>query len=41
LVKDPDVQARVFAAWQERDNRAPEEPLGPKHRAELLALLPV
>ena len=41
LVKDPDVQARVFAAWQERDSRPPEEPLGPKHRAELLALLPV
>jgi hypothetical protein len=31
----------VFAAWQDRDNRPPEEPLGPKHRAELLALLPV
>lgn len=41
LVKDPEVQARVFAAWQDRDNRPPEEPLGPKHRAELLALLPV
>jgi 2-polyprenyl-6-methoxyphenol hydroxylase-like FAD-dependent oxidoreductase len=40
MVKDPDVQARVFAAWQDRENRPPEEPLGPKHRAELLSLLP-
>jgi hypothetical protein len=40
MAKDPDVGARVFAAWQDRENRAPEEPLGPKHRVELLALLP-
>jgi hypothetical protein len=40
MVKDADVGARVFSAWQDRDNRPPEEPLGPKHRVELLALLP-
>ncbi|MEN9646581.1 MAG: hypothetical protein RL238_3250 [Actinomycetota bacterium] len=40
LVKDQDVGARVFAVWQDRENRPPEEPLGPKHRAELLELLP-
>jgi len=40
LAQDPDVSARVLAAWQDRENRPPEEPLGPKHRAELLALLP-
>ncbi len=41
MMKDADVGARVLAAWQDRDNRPPEEPLGPKHRAELLELLPV
>ncbi|MFZ4720984.1 MAG: NAD(P)/FAD-dependent oxidoreductase [Ilumatobacteraceae bacterium] len=40
MTKDPDVGARIFAVWQDRDNRPPEEPLGPKHRAELLSLLP-
>lgn len=40
MVSDPDVSSRVFAAWQERDQRPPEPPLGPKHRAELVALLP-
>ena len=40
LAQDPDVSARVLAAWQDRDNRPPEVPLGPKHRVELLALLP-
>ncbi len=40
LTQDADVSARVLAAWQDRENRPAEEPLGPKHRAELLALLP-
>lgn len=40
LMADPDVQARVFAVWQDRDNREPEAPLGPKTRADLLAALP-
>ncbi|MEY4172892.1 MAG: hypothetical protein RI900_57 [Actinomycetota bacterium] len=40
LMKDAEVTGRVFAAWQERDQRPPEEPLGPKRRADLLELLP-
>jgi len=40
LMKDADVTARVLAAWQDRDNRPPEPALGPKRRADLLALLP-
>ena len=40
MMKDADVSARVLAAWQDRDNRPPEPPLGPKHRAELLAASP-
>ncbi|MGB8857657.1 MAG: FAD-dependent oxidoreductase [Ilumatobacteraceae bacterium] len=40
LVKDADVGARVLAAWQDRENRPPEPALGPKHRRDLLALLP-
>ncbi len=40
LLKDADVHARVLAVWQDRDNRPPEPRLGPKDRAELLALLP-
>jgi hypothetical protein len=40
LLKDADVSARVLAAWQDRENRPPEPQLGPKHRADLLALLP-
>jgi 2-polyprenyl-6-methoxyphenol hydroxylase-like FAD-dependent oxidoreductase len=39
LVKDPDVSARVLAAWNERDQRAPEEPTGPASREDLLDLL--
>ena len=39
MVKDPDVGARVLAVWQDRDNRGPEPALGPKRRADLLALL--
>lgn len=40
MVQDADVSARVLAAWQDRENRPPAEALGPKHRRELLALLP-
>ncbi|MFZ9629955.1 MAG: NAD(P)/FAD-dependent oxidoreductase [Ilumatobacteraceae bacterium] len=40
LMKDADVGARVLAVWQGRDSRPPEEPLGPRTRAELRALLP-
>lgn len=39
LAKDPEVGARVFAVWQDRENRPPAEPLGPSSRAELLASL--
>ena len=39
MIKDPDVGARVLAVWQDRDNRPPEAGLGPKRRADLLALL--
>ena len=41
LVKDPDVGARVFAVWQDRENRPPEPALGPRTRAELHHLLAV
>lgn len=40
MAQNADVIARVLAAWQDRENRPPEEALGPKHRVELLALLP-
>lgn len=40
LMKDTEVTNRVFAAWQQRDQRPPEPELGPKRRADLLALLP-
>jgi 2-polyprenyl-6-methoxyphenol hydroxylase-like FAD-dependent oxidoreductase len=39
MIKDPDVGARVLTVWQDRDNRPPEPALGPKRRADLLALL--
>ena len=39
LASDADVGARVLAAWQDRENRPPEPELGPKQRADLLALL--
>jgi flavin-dependent dehydrogenase len=39
LVKDPDVSARVLAAWQDRDNRPPEPVLGPARRSDLMAVL--
>jgi 2-polyprenyl-6-methoxyphenol hydroxylase-like FAD-dependent oxidoreductase len=40
MIKDPDVGARVFAVWQDRENRPPEPLLGPKRRDDLLQLLP-
>lgn len=39
LATDPEVGARVLAVWQDREHRAPEPALGPKHRSELLALI--
>jgi hypothetical protein len=36
---DTDVQARVLAVWQDRDNRPPEPSLGPRKRDDLLAAL--
>ena len=39
MIKDPDVGSRVLAVWQDRDNRPPEAALGPKRRADLLALI--
>ncbi len=40
MAKDADIGARVFAVWQDRENRPAEASLGPKRRADLLALLP-
>lgn len=40
MMTDPDVSGRILAAWQDRDNRPPEPPLGPKHRKDFLDLLP-
>jgi 2-polyprenyl-6-methoxyphenol hydroxylase-like FAD-dependent oxidoreductase len=39
LAKDPEVGARVFAVWNDREHRAPEPALGPKRRSDLLELL--
>jgi len=39
MATDPEVSARVLAVWQDRDNRPPEPPLGPKHRVEFVGLL--
>ena len=36
LITDPDVVGRVMTAYQDRDQRPPEPPLGPP-RDELLA----
>jgi hypothetical protein len=40
MMKDPEVMNRVFAVWQDRENRPPEIPMGPKRRREFLELLP-
>lgn len=39
MIKDTDIGSRVFAVWQDRDNRPPEPPLGPRNRARLLELI--
>ena len=39
LMTDPDVGARVLAVFQDRENRAPEPPLGPQQRADFVAAL--
>lgn len=39
MIKDPDIGNRIFAVWQDRDNRPPEPQLGPKRRGELMAAL--
>ena len=36
MAKDPDVGARVFAVWQDRENRPAEPQLGPKRRQEFV-----
>lgn len=41
LAKDADVNARILAVWQERDNRPPEPAMGPSSRKEFVDLLPV
>ena len=38
MATDPDVGGRIFAVWNDRDNRPPEPSLGPP-RDELLAAL--
>lgn len=40
LMKDAEVMNRVFAVWQDRENRPAEVPMGPKKRSDFLALLP-
>ncbi|MCU1392508.1 MAG: putative epoxidase [Ilumatobacteraceae bacterium] len=40
IVKDADVGARVLAVWQDRDNRPPLPPVGPKRREDFVELLP-
>jgi 2-polyprenyl-6-methoxyphenol hydroxylase-like FAD-dependent oxidoreductase len=40
MAKDPDLGARVFAVWQDRDNRPAAPQLGPTLRREFLDLLP-
>jgi 2-polyprenyl-6-methoxyphenol hydroxylase-like FAD-dependent oxidoreductase len=39
LVEDADVNARVLAVWNDRDQREPEPPLGPSTRKELVDAL--
>jgi len=36
LTTDPEVQSRVLAIWQSRDQRPAEAPLGPRRREDLL-----
>ena len=37
LMSDPDVSARVLAAWEQREHRTPPDPIGPATRDEFLA----
>jgi len=39
MATNADVGARVLAVWQMRDQRPPEQPLGPRHRSDLLDLI--
>ena len=39
LLTDPDIVGRVMKVWSEREQRAPEPPLGPPTRAALIATL--
>ena len=39
IMKDPEVMNRVFAVWQDRENRPAEPAMGPKRRTDLLALI--
>jgi 2-polyprenyl-6-methoxyphenol hydroxylase-like FAD-dependent oxidoreductase len=39
MLKDADIGNRIFAVWQDRDNRPPEPHLGPTLRSELMAAL--
>jgi len=39
MAQDPEVNRRVLEVWQDRDNRPPEAPLGPKHRKDFLDLI--
>jgi hypothetical protein len=39
MMNNPEVMNRVFAIWQDRENRPAEIPLGPKRRREFLELL--
>lgn len=39
MLTDPDVSSRVFAVWQDRENRPPEPPLGPHSRQDFVDLL--
>jgi 2-polyprenyl-6-methoxyphenol hydroxylase-like FAD-dependent oxidoreductase len=39
MMNNPEVMNRVFAIWQDRENRPAEIPLGPKRRRDFLELL--
>lgn len=41
MINNPDVGARIFAVWQDRENRPPEPQLGPKLRRDFVELLAV
>ncbi len=39
MIQDADLGARVFAVWQDRENRPPEPAMGPKSRSDLMVLI--